>query len=374
MSLFNINFTYNFIDLSIFTNQFNNDMDIYLIMIIALGLLAIGDLVVGVSNDAVNFLNSALGSKALSVRNIMILASLGVAVGAIFSSGMMEVARKGIFNPDMFFFSEIMIIFMAVMITDILLLDFFNTLGMPTSTTVSIVFELLGAAVAVSLIKIFAGGGSFGDLVEYINVAKAKSFFLKKFKNKIKFNKDIKIIKNKNNKTLIDNKSYDFIINTTWQQFKPSNKWDLSYELCISLLYKSKKNISNAITIMDGPFLTLYPWSKTKFNLYSVKYSRYLKSKNFHNLKHKINKIKRKDFLKIKQLMENEFIKYLPDFRKKYRFLKYISTFRTLIEKKNDSRDYQIEFKNNVFNILSGKVDHIFLASKDIKKCIKNFS
>jgi phosphate/sulfate permease len=148
-------------------------MDIYLIMIIALGLLAVGDLVVGVSNDAVNFLNSALGSKAISVRNIMILASLGVAVGAVFSSGMMEVARKGIFNPNMFFFSEIMIIFMAVMITDILLLDFFNTLGMPTSTTVSIVFELLGAAVAVSLIKIFAIGGDASMLVEYINVTKA---------------------------------------------------------------------------------------------------------------------------------------------------------------------------------------------------------
>jgi phosphate/sulfate permease len=142
-------------------------------MIIALGLLAVGDLVVGVSNDAVNFLNSALGSKAISVRNIMILASLGVAVGAVFSSGMMEVARKGIFNPNMFFFSEIMIIFMAVMITDILLLDFFNTLGMPTSTTVSIVFELLGAAVAVSLIKIFAIGGDASMLVEYINVTKA---------------------------------------------------------------------------------------------------------------------------------------------------------------------------------------------------------
>ncbi|MGY8949339.1 MAG: anion permease [Flavobacteriales bacterium] len=148
-------------------------MDIYLIMIIALGLLAIGDLVVGVSNDAVNFLNSAIGSKVLSFRSIMIVASLGIAVGAVFSSGMMEVARKGIFNPDMFFFSEIMIIFMAVMITDILLLDFFNTLGMPTSTTVSIVFELLGAAVAVSLIKIFAGGGEFSDLSQYINVAKA---------------------------------------------------------------------------------------------------------------------------------------------------------------------------------------------------------
>ena len=178
MTLFNINFTSNFIDLTTFTNPFNNDMDIYLIMIIALGLLAIGDLVVGVSNDAVNFLNSALGSKAISVRNIMILASLGVAVGSVFSSGMMEVARKGIFNPDMFFFSEIMIIFMAVMITDILLLDFFNTLGMPTSTTVSIVFELLGAAVAVSLIKIYAGGGDTSMLSEYINVTKATQIIL----------------------------------------------------------------------------------------------------------------------------------------------------------------------------------------------------
>ena len=173
MYFLNLNLMSNLIDLTTFTNQFNNDMDIYLIMIIALGLLAVGDLVVGVSNDAVNFLNSALGSKAISVRNIMILASLGVAVGAVFSSGMMEVARKGIFNPDMFFFSEIMIIFMAVMITDILLLDFFNTLGMPTSTTVSIVFELLGAAVAVSLIKIFATGGDTSMLAEYINVAKA---------------------------------------------------------------------------------------------------------------------------------------------------------------------------------------------------------
>lgn len=173
MNFLNLNLMSNLIDLTTFTNQFNNDMDIYLIMIIALGLLAVGDLVVGVSNDAVNFLNSALGSKAISVRNIMILASLGVAVGAVFSSGMMEVARKGIFNPDMFFFSEIMIIFMAVMITDILLLDFFNTLGMPTSTTVSIVFELLGAAVAVSLIKIFATGGDASMLAEYINVTKA---------------------------------------------------------------------------------------------------------------------------------------------------------------------------------------------------------
>ncbi|MDT0538916.1 MULTISPECIES: inorganic phosphate transporter [Croceitalea] len=147
--------------------------NIYIFMIIALAILAITDLVVGVSNDAVNFLNSAIGSKAISFKTIMIVASLGIAFGAFSSSGMMEVARKGIFNPTEFVFAEIMIIFMAVMITDILLLDFFNTLGMPTSTTVSIVFELLGAAVAISLVKIIGVDGSFSDLGTYINTDKA---------------------------------------------------------------------------------------------------------------------------------------------------------------------------------------------------------
>jgi len=147
--------------------------NIYLYMIVALAFLAIADLVVGISNDAVNFLNSAIGSKAISFKTIMIVASIGVAIGAIFSSGMMEVARKGIFNPGEFMFNEIMIIFMAVMITDILLLDIFNSLGMPTSTTVSIVFELLGAAVAMALIKIAAGGGDFSEVVNYINTSKA---------------------------------------------------------------------------------------------------------------------------------------------------------------------------------------------------------
>tara|TARA_R110002049_G_scaffold234319_7_gene407572 strand:+ start:587 stop:2881 length:2295 start_codon:yes stop_codon:yes gene_type:complete len=154
------------------------ESNIYLIMIIALAVLAVADLVVGVSNDAVNFLNSAIGSKAISFRTIMIVASVGIALGAIFSSGMMEVARKGIFNPGEFYFNEIMFIFMAVMITDILLLDFFNTLGMPTSTTVSIVFELLGAAVAMALIKILDAGGSFSEVVNYINTSKATEIIL----------------------------------------------------------------------------------------------------------------------------------------------------------------------------------------------------
>ena len=153
--------------------------NIYILMIAALAILAIADLVVGVSNDAVNFLNSAIGSKAVSFKTIMIVASLGVAFGALSSSGMMEVARKGIFMPSEFYFNEIMIIFMAVMITDILLLDFFNTLGMPTSTTVSIVFELLGAAVIMSLIKISTSDSqTIADLGQYINTAKATEIIL----------------------------------------------------------------------------------------------------------------------------------------------------------------------------------------------------
>ncbi len=148
--------------------------NIYLLMIVALAALAIADLVVGVSNDAVNFLNSAIGSKAISFRTILIIASLGIFIGAVFSSGMMEVARKGIFVPGEFYFDEIMIIFMAVMITDILLLDFFNTIGLPTSTTVSIVFELLGAAVIMALIKIgHSDTESISAITKYINTDKA---------------------------------------------------------------------------------------------------------------------------------------------------------------------------------------------------------
>ena len=151
---------------------------IYLFIVILLSLLAIGDLIVGVSNDAVNFLNSAIGSKVFSFRKIMIFASVGILFGALSSSGMMEVARKGIFNPGAFFFDEIIFIFMAVMMTDILLLDFFNTIGLPTSTTVSIVFELLGAAVVMAIIKIAKSDQLLSDLSTYINTEKATQIIL----------------------------------------------------------------------------------------------------------------------------------------------------------------------------------------------------
>ncbi len=142
--------------------------NVYIFVLIALALLAISDLAVGVANDAVNFLNSAFGSKVAPVKVILLIASVGVLVGATFSSGMMEIARKGIFNPAAFSFSHVMIIFVAVMITDIILLDLFNTLGLPTSTTVSIIFELLGASVGVALVIVSADPDSSG-ISGYIN-------------------------------------------------------------------------------------------------------------------------------------------------------------------------------------------------------------
>jgi phosphate/sulfate permease len=148
---------------------------------IAVGLLlafAIFDLMVGVSNDAVNFLNASIGSRVAPRHIILIIASFGILTGVLFSSGMMEVARKGIFHPQLFTMPELVTVFLGVMVTDIVLLDFFNTLGLPTSTTVSIVFELLGAAVAVSLLKIYEAGAAYGDLLVYINTSKALMIIL----------------------------------------------------------------------------------------------------------------------------------------------------------------------------------------------------
>ena len=153
-------------------------MDIYVFAVVILVGLAIFDLIVGVSNDAVNFLNASIGSRVAPRYIIMIIASLGMLAGVTFSSGMMEVARKGIFHPEHFLMPELIAIFLAVMLTDILLLDLFNTFGLPTSTTVSIVFELLGAAVAVSLLKVYSNGDDLAALINYINTAKALAIIM----------------------------------------------------------------------------------------------------------------------------------------------------------------------------------------------------
>ncbi len=148
-------------------------MDLYIILVAFLLLLAFFDLMVGVSNDASNFLNSAIGSKVASFRTIMIFACLGVVIGATFSSGMMDIARNGLFDPEKFYFNEIIWIFVGVMVADVLLLDIFNSFGLPTSTTVSIVFDLLGASLAMALYKISKSDGGFAELGQYINTEKA---------------------------------------------------------------------------------------------------------------------------------------------------------------------------------------------------------
>ena len=147
---------------------------IYLIIVAFILILAIFDLVVGVSNDAVNFLNSAIGAKVAKFKTIIAIAAIGILIGALTSNGMMDIARHGMFHPQHYYFTEIMCIFLAVMVTDVFLLDMFNSLGMPTSTTVSMVFELLGGAFAMAVIKYLSTDGAVG-FGEMLNTEKALS-------------------------------------------------------------------------------------------------------------------------------------------------------------------------------------------------------
>lgn len=150
-------------------------MSFLIFLIIVLFLLAITDLIVGVSNDAVNFLNSAVGSKVASFKTIIIIAALGVIIGSVFSSGIMEIARKGIFYPQFFTLDKLLWIFLAVMLTDIVLLDIFNSLGLPTSTTVSIIFELLGASLVAGVLFSIEKNEPVTEMMRYINASSVVS-------------------------------------------------------------------------------------------------------------------------------------------------------------------------------------------------------
>ena len=151
---------------------------IFLGLVVSLFVLATFDLMVGVSNDAVNFLNSAIGAKVARFRTVIIVASLGVLAGALLSNGMMDIARHGIFRPEMYSFENLMCIFLAVMVTDVILLDIFNSLGMPTSTTVSMVFELLGGTFVLALLKIVADDTGALTFAHLLNTEKALSVIL----------------------------------------------------------------------------------------------------------------------------------------------------------------------------------------------------
>lgn len=143
-------------------------------MLATLAILAVSGLYVGVTNDAVNFLNAAIGSKAAKLKVILLVASVGIILGVISSSGMMEVARSGMFHPTMFSFHEVMILYVSVMMANVILLDIYNSLGLPTSTTVALVFSLLGAAIAVAIYKIaYTPDLGIADLGSYLNTARA---------------------------------------------------------------------------------------------------------------------------------------------------------------------------------------------------------
>ncbi|HNR16118.1 MAG TPA: inorganic phosphate transporter [Chitinophagaceae bacterium] len=144
-------------------------MTFLIFLVVVLFILAITDLVVGVSNDAVNFLNSAIGSRVARYNTIIIVAAAGIIIGSVFSSGIMEIARKGVFHPEFFTLSDLMWVFLAVMITDIVLLDVFNTLGLPTSTTVSIIFELLGASLITGILISVEKDEPVSTMMKYIN-------------------------------------------------------------------------------------------------------------------------------------------------------------------------------------------------------------
>lgn len=148
-------------------------MDFYIVIVVILMATAVVDLIVGVSNDAVNFLNSAIGSRVAPFKVILTIASIGLVMGSLFSSGMMEIARNGIFNPAFFTFDKVIIVFLAVMLTDIILLDFYNSLGLPTSTTVSLVFELLGAALVTGLMIAYDSDRGLETWTEIINYSSA---------------------------------------------------------------------------------------------------------------------------------------------------------------------------------------------------------
>ena len=148
--------------------------EIYTVIVVILGILAVSGLFVGVTNDAVNFLNSAIGSKAAPMRTILAVASVGIIIGVLTSSGMMEVARSGMFNPGLFTFHEVMMLYLGVMFANIILLDLYNSLGLPTSTTVSLIFCLLGSAIAVSIFKISNDPALvLGSLGDFINTSRA---------------------------------------------------------------------------------------------------------------------------------------------------------------------------------------------------------
>ena len=204
-----------------------------------------------------------------------------------------------------------------------------------------------------------------------IDLDAAKKFFKKKLNNKIIFKTEIKKIQKNGNYYIIKKKKYDYVINCSWQQFKPNPEWELSYEPCLTFLYKPKYKNLPSLTIMDGPFYTLYEWKKGLFNLYSVLDSRIVTTKNLIYAKKILNNLNIANQKMIKTKVENKFNNFYPNFRKNFKFSGYLKSLRTIENTQTHNRELKIKCKNNFIDVLSGKIDHIHLAEKKIFKCLK---
>lgn len=210
-----------------------------------------------------------------------------------------------------------------------------------------------------------------------ILVDKAKIFFKKKLKKNLVLNYEVKQILKKNGRFKINNyqTEFDFIINCTWQKFNLIKKWKLIYELCMCVIYERKKKVLHpefSLTIMDGPFYTLYKWKKKLYNLYSVKYSRIKKYKSYKKTLSVLKVMKMSEKLRVRSKIEKNFLRYYPDFFSNYKFKKFITTIRTIkTNNLNDDRNFELKMKNNKIDVLSGKIDHICLTSEKIIKWLK---
>lgn len=210
---------------------------------------------------------------------------------------------------------------------------------------------------------------------ELILTEEVKRYYKAELKKNIFYKHHVSSVKKEEKKYIINKKKYDLVINCTSFQFLREKVKNLIYEYCTILLYRSLKKKHPAITIMDGPFFTLYPWdNKGNFGLYSVTNSRLLVDKDFVFLKRKVRDVVNKKFMyDVKSKIEEEYSYFYPLFNKKFRFIKFLNSYRTIISNKLDSRTCKVIVKNNFINIFPGKIDHIFYAFKQVEKCLKKF-
>jgi hypothetical protein len=214
---------------------------------------------------------------------------------------------------------------------------------------------------------------AFNSNERQINHYKAKSFFKKKLRGNIFLNSYIKKISKNKKKYKINNEEFDFVVNCTWQQSFNIKRFNFTYEHCLISLFKSQIENHKSYTIMDGPYYTLLKWSKNLFALYSVKDSRLSISKNFNNVKKSYDNFRSKNQTKLKNNLLNGFLKYYPNFNKNFKFVKNLHSIRTIIENKKDARICVVKNNDNFINVMSGKIDHIFYAFKEVLNCIKTY-